>query len=180
MARPASGVAHMEAARALLKSAKTADELRLAQSVLLPLELGLSLEETAACIGRSVGATCAMRTGFAKVQEGKRRAARSKTQLRNRATTSLEREAQALASVMTDASAGGVIVIPRLHQDIQAALGKKVALSTVYRMLQRHGYRKIAPDSHHPQADPALREEWKKNSPATWSKSPAAFNSSDP
>ena len=44
MARPVTGSNHIEAARALLKSAKTADELRLALAVLLPLEHGMSIE----------------------------------------------------------------------------------------------------------------------------------------
>ena len=62
MARPASGADQIEAARASLKNAVTADQLRAAQSVLLPLQLGLSLVQTAQAIGRSVGATCKMRT----------------------------------------------------------------------------------------------------------------------
>ena len=70
MARPAGGVEHVVAARELLRSAKTAEELRRAQAVLLPLDLGLSLEQTARAIGRSVNATCAIRTRFAKVAEG--------------------------------------------------------------------------------------------------------------
>jgi Winged helix-turn helix len=180
MARPPSGIEHIEAAKALLKTAKSADDLRLAQAVLLPLEPGLSLEQTAACIGRSVGATCAMRTRFAKVLDGKQAAPRSKTQLRNRAVATLDKEAQALESVMSSASVGGIIVIPRLHQDIQSALGKQVALSTVYRMLERHGYRKLAPDTRHPQGNPALREEWKKNSQTIWCKSPPVSRNNAP
>ena len=87
MARTASGVEHIEAARKLLKSARTADDLRLAQSVLLPLELGLSIEQTAIAIGRSSGATCTMRTRFGKVAAGEMLAPRSKRELRNRANT---------------------------------------------------------------------------------------------
>lgn len=60
MTRPVSGSNQIEAARTLLKSAKTADELRLAQAVLLPLELDLSVSQTAAAIGRSVGIMCSM------------------------------------------------------------------------------------------------------------------------
>jgi hypothetical protein len=58
MVRTASGLEHIEAARKLLKAARSADELRLAQSILLPLELGLSIAQTALAIGRSSGATC--------------------------------------------------------------------------------------------------------------------------
>jgi transposase len=179
MARPASGEQHVAAARALLKSAKTADELRLAQAVLLPVELGLSLEQTAACIGRSVGATCTMRTRFGKVAEGKMLAPRSKSALRNRAHADLAQEAQALDVVMAGANQGGIVVIPRIQQSLQAQLGKKLALSTVYRMLARHGWRKLAPDTSHPQGDPAAREEWKKNSAPTWVKSPPTLRTSD-
>jgi len=90
MARTASGAQYIEAARKLLKAARTADDLRLAQSVLLPLELGLSIEQSAVATGRSSGATCTMRTRFAKVAAGHIDAPRSKRQLRNRAK--LERE----------------------------------------------------------------------------------------
>lgn len=172
MARPASGEQHLAAARALLKNAKTAEELRLAQAVLLPLELGLSLEQTAACIGRSVGATCTMRTRFAKVAEGKVAAPRRKSELRNRAHADLAQEAAALDAVMTGANEGGIVVIPRIQEQLQQQLGKPLALSSVYRMLARHGWRKLAPDTRHPQGNPALREEWKKNSAPIWVKLP--------
>ena len=68
MARLATGATHLEAARNLLKSARTVEEMRVAQAVLLPLNLGLSLEQTAKAIGRSVGATCNMRTRFGRIQ----------------------------------------------------------------------------------------------------------------
>ncbi len=50
-ARPASGAEHIEAAKELLHAARTAAWLRQAQAVLLPLEWGLSLEQTACAIG---------------------------------------------------------------------------------------------------------------------------------
>ena len=72
MARKASGADQLASARELLRTAKTADELRTAQAVLLPLELGLSLEQTAKAIGRSVGVTCNLRTRYGKVAPGAR------------------------------------------------------------------------------------------------------------
>lgn len=54
MARKVSGADQLEAAQVLLKQAQTAEELRAAQVVVLPLALGLSLVQTAAVIGRSV------------------------------------------------------------------------------------------------------------------------------
>ena len=165
MARPATGEAHIEAARKLLKSAKTTDELRIAQAVLLPLALGLSLQQTARAIGRSVGATCTMRTRFGRIATGEVAAPRRKRDLRNRAHTNLAHEAAILDEVLSDAAEGGVVVIPRIKPAIEAKLGRTIALSSLYRMLHRHGWRKLAPDTQHPKGDPARREEWKKNCP---------------
>lgn len=53
-----------------MKAARSAAQLRAAQAVLLPLELGLTLEQTARAIGRSIGATCRMRTTFCAVADG--------------------------------------------------------------------------------------------------------------
>ena len=38
----------------------------------------------------------------------------------------------------------------------------------VDRLLERHGWRKVAPDTHHPKSDPAAQEEWKKNCRKCW------------
>ncbi|MEW5967543.1 MAG: winged helix-turn-helix domain-containing protein [Pseudomonadota bacterium] len=171
MARKAGGVEQIESAKELLRTAKTADELRTAQAVLLPLELGLSLEQTAKAIGRSVGATCNLRTRYCKVARREREAPRSKRALRNRANATLEREAQILDEVLAGAMRGGVIVVPPLKDKIAERLGKPVALSTIYRMLARNGWRKLAPDTAHPQGDAAAREDWKKNSRGSWIKS---------
>jgi hypothetical protein len=44
-------------------------------------------------------------------------------------------------------------------------LGRSIPLSTTYRLLARHGWRKIQPDTKHPKSDPAVQEEFKKNIP---------------
>ena len=170
MARKASGADQLEVAIALLKTAKTVEALRAAQAIVLPLMLGLSLEQTAMAIGRSVSATCTMRTRFVRVLGGEKPAARSKRAMRNRAKASLEREAQILDEVLSEAQTGGVVIVPPLKPAIEARLGKPLALSTLYQMLSRHGWRKLVPDKHHPKGDPAMREAWKKNAPSVWQK----------
>lgn len=171
MARPASGKECIEAAKKLLKSARTAEEMRMAQAVLLPLEMGLSLEHTARIIGRSKGATCSMRIRFVQVFAGERPASRSKRTLRNRAKADLARERQVLDYVLSTSATGGIVAVSRIKPEVEALLGKSMALSTLYRMLARHGWRKLAPDTQHPQDDQKVREEWKKNFPANWRKS---------
>lgn len=171
MARKASGADQLASARELLRTAKTADELRTAQAVLLPLELGLSLAQTAAAIGRSVGATCTLRTRCCTVARREREAPQSKRALRNRANATLECEAQILDEVLAGPMRGGIVVVPPLKEKIAERLGKPVALSTIYRMLARNGWRKLAPDTAHPQGDATAREDWKKNSRGSWIKS---------
>lgn len=116
--------------------------------------------------GRSVDTTCTMRTPFGRVLGGEKKATRSKRELRNRAKASLEREAQILEEVLNHAATGGVVIVPPLKPAIEARFGKTLALSTLYQMLSRHGWRKLAPHKSHPQADPAAWDAWKKTPPA--------------
>jgi hypothetical protein len=66
MGRRASGSELLEVAKVTLAKAKTVEELRQAQAVVLPLEYGLSLEQTAQAIGVSVGWACQLRTRFVR------------------------------------------------------------------------------------------------------------------
>jgi transposase len=165
MTRPASGIDQIEAAKAGLKNAKTANQLRAAQAVLLPLELGLTLEQTAQAIGRSVGATCRMRTTYCAVVAGLCPPAQPKSALRNRAKATLEEEAAALDKVLHDDYPGGIVTIRRIKPLIEKELGKEMALSGLYRMLHRHNWRKLALDTQRIKADSQARGAWKKLSP---------------
>ena len=64
MARVARGGDRVEEARQMLVGAKTLEQLRQAQSVVLPLDYGLSLEQTARAIGRSTPWTGRIRNRF--------------------------------------------------------------------------------------------------------------------
>jgi hypothetical protein len=108
---------------------------------------------------------------YCRVARREREAPRPKRALRNRAYVTLAREAQILDEVLEGAMRGGVIVVPPLKEKVEERLGKPMALSTLYRMLARHGWRKLAPDTAHPQGDAAVREDWKKNSRGSWTKS---------
>ena len=171
MARTAGGGGRDLAwAREQVSKARSADDLRQAQAILLPLQLGLSLEQTALAIGRSVSLTCKLRNRKRRERANEIPVRKSKRELRNRATATLAQEAALLDQVLAQASAGGVVVIPSLKPAFEKALGREIAPSTLYRMLARHGWRKLAPDTVHPKGDPERREEFKKNSPAVWQK----------
>jgi hypothetical protein len=55
-----------------------------------------------------------------------------------------------------------VVEIQRAYED---RVGKSVAPSTIYRMLERHGWRKVVPRPRHPRANRAGQAAFKKTSP---------------
>ena len=164
MARPARGAEVLDMAQEMILRAQTIDELRQAQAVVLPLAYGLSLEQTARVIGQSVGWTCRLRNRFLAgetVGDGQR----ERPGGRRRQNLSIEREAEVLTPFLDRARDGGILVVPQIKAELEAALGRRMALSSVYNLLHRHGWRKLAPDKRHPQSDPIAQEAWKKNSP---------------
>ena len=163
MGRKASGAEFLEQAKGCLLKARTIDELRQAQSGVLPLDYGMSLEKTAQALGVSVGWACQLRTRFVRsgglLEEGARRGGR------HRENMSCEEEAAFLSPFFEKAKVGGILIVSEIKQALDARLERTVALASVYNLLHRHGWRKLAPDKRHPKADIAAQEEWKKNSP---------------
>ena len=103
-----------------------------------------------------------MRAPYCRVARSEEGAPRAKRALRNRAITTLEREAQILDQVLKEAVQGGVVLVPPLKEKIEERLDKQVALSTIYRMLAHNGWRKLATATTHPQGDAVMRDDWKK------------------
>ncbi|MHC1712230.1 MAG: winged helix-turn-helix domain-containing protein [Solidesulfovibrio sp.] len=164
MARKASGREVLAQAKASAAKAKTVNELRQAQAVLLPLEFDLTLEQTAEAIGVSTGWACRLRTQFIRNggQHGETKPIRGG---RRRENMTPEEERAFLAPFFEKAAAGGILVVTEIKHALDTRLGRKVALASVYNLLHRHGWRKIAPDKRHPKTDVEAQENWKKNSP---------------
>jgi transposase len=154
-------------ARALIRKTTDLEELRCAQAVLLPALLGATMEQTAALLG--VGrATVARLRDRLRQQCAEPVAARPRWGGRRRAWLSAEEEKHFLAPWSEAAKAGGLLVVSPIRAALAQKLGQPVAASVVYRMLARHGWRKVAPDTRHPKSDPKIQEEWKKNCPKHW------------
>jgi transposase len=66
-------------------------------------------------------------------------------------------EAELLVPFVERAQAGGMLSVAEIQQAYQKRTGKAVARSTVYRLLERHGWRKILPRPRHPKADVAAQ-----------------------
>jgi transposase len=154
-------------AQALAIEATTVDDLRCAQAVLLPALLDATLEETSAALG--VGRATVVRLQ-ARLRRKLAEPAEAQAQWggRRRASLSVEEERSFLVPWAKISGEGGVLIVSPLRAALAQKLGRPVAASVVYRMLARHGWRKVAPDSRHPKSDPLAQEEWKKNSPKRW------------
>lgn len=170
MARKAGGGEWLEEAKVCLAKAKTVEELRQAQAVVLPLEFGLSLDQTARAIGVSIGWACQLRTRFVR-REGALGQGSGRRGGRRRENMTRDEEAAFLAPFFEKAKVGGILVVGEIKQALDARLGRKVALASAYNLLHRHGWRKLAPDKRHPKADALAQEDWKKNSPISSEKS---------
>lgn len=164
MARKARGHNLLEQAKWLLSKAKTVDELRQAQAVVMPLEFGLSIEQTARAIGVSTGWACQLRNRF--IREGvipsKDKPSRGG---RRRENMSPEEEKAFLAPFFDKAKVGGILVVSEIKNALDQRLGRNVALASAYNLLHRHDWRKLAPDKRHPKSDPEAQDDWKKNFP---------------
>ena len=173
MSRPFRGEDSIAAALEAVKAARTVEQLRQAQAVLLPLSCGLTLQQTARAIGVSSRWASRLRNQFiaGKLLDARGTAARGG---RRRQSFTPEREAELLAPFVVQAQSGGVLVVGPIRVALQKALGREIALSTVYNVLHRHGWRKLAPDKRHPQSDPVAQEAFKKNSLKRSSRSKAS------
>lgn len=79
-----------------------------------------------------------------------------------------EEEREFLRNWKTKANEGGVLSVPPIHAALVERLGRSIPMSTTYRLLARHGWRKVQPDTRHPKREPGVQEEFKKNSPRWW------------
>ena len=164
MSRPFKGLDSVAAALDVLATAKSVEQLRQAQAVVLPLRYGLSLSQTAEALGVSAGWASHLRNAFLEghsVGDGSLPTRGG----RHRENFTREREAELLKPFIEKAALGGILVVGQLKPILEKARGEPMALSSVYNLLHRHGWRKLAPDKRHPQSDPAAQEAFKKNSP---------------
>jgi len=139
-------------------------DLRAAQAVILSARFKLTMEEVAEVLGVSRSQVGILQS---EARDGKKSKSTSHGG-RRRQMMSLEEEKDFLKPWEQEASSAGMVIVPPLHQALEKHLGRKVHASQVYRLLARHGWRKLSPDSVHPKTDEAKQEDWKKNSRKWW------------
>jgi transposase len=146
--------------RELLKKTKTKADFQRVQCIWLRAALGMSSGQVALAVGFSPATVKKLWSqyfsGGEEVLIGQGRGGR------HRANLSLEEEKKILVYFFKKAKSGGVLVANEVKATYEEAVGHTVPKSTVYRMLARHGWRKIAPRPRHPKADPQKLEAFKK------------------
>jgi transposase len=170
MARPAKlGDDLEQVARQIVQEARTARELRTGMSVLIPKACGVSNAVAGQVLGVGVATVVRMQKRIRDQAEGTGQR-RGGWGGRRHELLPVEEEAAFLDPWVSRAEAGGVLVVPPIHRALEKRLGCKVAASTVYRLLARHGWRKVEPDTCHPKRDVQAQETFKKTSRKHWQK----------
>lgn len=75
---------------------------------------------------------------------------------------SLEEERAFLTPFFGRAERGELATTEEIWHAFEARVGHEVDDSTIYRLLARHGWRKLMPRPRHPQADAQAQEQFKK------------------
>lgn len=80
----------------------------------------------------------------------------------------LEEEQEFLAPFFARAERGEIATTAEIWQAFEARVGQQIDDSTIYRLLNRHGWRKLMPRPRHPKASTAAQEQFKKTLRRRW------------
>jgi hypothetical protein len=151
-------------AREMRDEAATVMELRKALSVLLVAEAGMDSGKTSKILGISERTVFRNRRGISHQDEKRRNTWGG----RRHYGMTVEEERDFLRPWEARASEGGVISVPPVHRALVQRLGHPIPMSTTYRLLARHGWRKVVPDTKHPKSQPEVQEDFKKTPRGLW------------
>lgn len=146
-----------------LKSAASHSEYQRIQCVLIRATLGSSAAQIAQLLGWSTATVHVMHSRWAK--EGEAIFDVGSRGGRRHQYLTPQQESALLAPFVERAEAGGMLTVADIQQAYREQTGKAVARSTVYRLLERHGWRKVVPRPRHPKTDVAAQVAFKKTPP---------------
>jgi transposase len=151
---------------ALLKQCRTSAEYRRVECVWLRAALSLPAPQTATVLGWHVSSVYDLHSRYLRpgvtALPGPGRGGRHRHNL------SLAQQQELLAQFDEAAAQGGWLEARAVRNAYTKLVDHPVPKSTVYRLLARHGWRKLAPRPRHPKADPVMQEAFKKSSDAWW------------
>ena len=142
MPRPFKGEAAVVEALVVLATTKSLEQFRQAQAVVLPLRHGLSLGQTAEALGVTPAWVSHLRNRFIAGERAGEELSRGG---HHHAHFSIEEEAELLRPFFDEAAHGGILVVRQVKARLEARLQRTLALSSVYALLHRHGWRRPVP-----------------------------------
>jgi transposase len=83
----------------------------------------------------------------------------------------LPEEQAFLAPFFEQAERGEIATVAQIQRAFEEREGHPVDQSTIYRLLHRHGWRKLMSRPQHPKADEQVQEQFKKTFPPRWKQS---------
>jgi len=85
---------------------------------------------------------------------------------RYRENLTLKQEEELLIKFEEESASGKLVEISKIKVEYEKQLGETVDKTVIYRMLDRHGFRKIVPYKRHPKTNTEEQEAFKKTSRA--------------
>ena len=148
---------------ALLKSIKDGSERRRIQSIHLWIKHGWSSE----AIGETLGLhPVSVRKLWQRFRKEGEACFKSKPKGgRYRSYLKAEEERQCLEKCLRQAKGGHILVANHVRKTLEERIGHKIAVATVYRILHRTTWRKVAPRPKHPKANEEAMAAFKKTLP---------------
>ena len=146
----------------LLNQTQSVQEFRRIQCVWLRVSLDLFVEEISQAVGLSSSSVRCYHSRYLK--RGETALLSRRCGGRRHQNLTVKQEKELLCTFMAKAERGGILEVSQVKASYEEAVGHVVPKSTIYRLLARHGWRKLAPRPRHPKSDPVRREEFKKNS----------------
>jgi transposase len=81
---------------------------------------------------------------------------------RRRELMTLEEERDFLKGFDLSGERGELVVAQKIKSALEKRIGRRVHKTTIYRMLRRHGWRKVCPRPRHPKQNQKALEDFKK------------------
>jgi len=124
----------------------TIADYRKAISLILVAELSLDANRIADLLGTSRRTVFRDRDNISNQDDS----AKSSWGDRRHCSMTVEEEREFLAKWEAKATVGGVLTVPPIHAALVEHLGRSTPMSTTYRLLTRHDWRKVQPGIKHP------------------------------
>ena len=154
------GARQREKIASALKHAKTKEEYQRVLCLWLRAEQNLSAREIAKMLGMSFGGVRNIHSRY--LRHGENILTNAPIGGRLHENMSLKEEIFLLSPFEKAAGTSGILAVSEIQKAYEKRIGCKVPPSTVYRLLARHGWRKIAPRPSHPKANADLQDIFKK------------------